>query len=139
MRWMKWIGLLASALLIASCFLPWVYIAGKNIVVSGIESSGTNYGKPAYFNFVLAFFFILFSFVERVGAKRVNLFIVAINMAWAIRNFIMVTTCYGGDWPEKKIGLYLMIVASFCMLLGAFFPGIKLKEKQNSQYPIENI
>jgi hypothetical protein len=129
MRWMKWTGLIASVLLIVSCFLPWVVIAYKNIIVSGVESTGTNYGKPGYFNFVLAFFFILFSLIERVWAKRCNLFIVAINMAWAIRNYIMITTCYGGDCPDKKIGLYLMLIASAVMLLGAFFPGIKLKEK----------
>ena len=129
MRWMKWTGLIASVFLIVSCFLPWVVIAYKNIIVSGVESTGTNYGKPGYFNFVLAFFFILFSLIERVWAKRCNLFIVAINMAWAIRNYIMITTCYGGDCPDKKIGLYLMLVASAVMLLGAFIPGIKLKEK----------
>jgi len=129
MRWMKWTGLIASVLLIVSCFLPWVVIAYKNIIVSGVESTGTNYGKPGYFNFVLAFFFILFSLIERVWAKRCNLFIVAINMAWAIRNYIMITTCYGGDCPDKKIGLYLMLIASAVMLLGAFIPGIKLKEK----------
>ena len=139
MRWMKWIGLIASVLLIVSCFLPWVYIANKNIIVSGIESTGTNYGKPGYFIFILAFFFILFSFIDRVGAKRANLFIVAINIAWAIRNYIMLTTCYGGDCPDKKIGLYLMLGASIGMLLCAFFPGLKLNERQNSQRSTKNI
>ena len=138
MRWMKWTGLIAAVLLIASSFLPWVVIAYQSIIVSGVESAGTNYGKPGYFNFALAFFFIFFSFIDRVWAKRCNLFIVAINMAWAIRNYIMMTTCYGGECPDKKIGLYLMLVASAVMLLGAFFPGIKLKEKQNSLQPTEN-
>lgn len=132
MRWMKWLGLVAAGLLIASCFLPWVFIAYKNIIVTGVESTGTNYGKPGYFNFLLAFSFILFSFIDKVWTKRCNLFIVAINLAWAIRNYIMITTCYGGECPDKKIGLYLMIVGSVVMMLGAFFPGIKLKEIQNS-------
>jgi hypothetical protein len=131
MRWMKWIGIIASGILIASCFIPWVVISYKNIVVSGVESTGTIYGRPVYFNFVLAIFYIFFSFIDRVWSKRCNLFIVAINMAWAIRNYIMVTTCYAGECPDKKLGLYLMLGASAGMLLGAFFPGIKLKERQN--------
>lgn len=130
---MRWIGIIAAILLIVSCFLPWILIPNKNIIVSGVESSGTNFGKPGYFNFVLAFFFIVFSLVDRISAKRANLFIVAINMAWALRNYIMITTCYGGDCPDKKLGIYLMMCASVGMLLGAFFPGIKLKERQYTQ------
>ena len=132
MRWMKWLGLVSAGLLIVSCFLPWVVIAFKNIVVTGIESTGTNYGKPGYFNFFLVFCFILFSFIDRVWAKSFNLFVVAMNIAWAVRNYIMMTTCYGGECPDKKIGLFLMLFASAGMILGAFFPGTKLKEIENS-------
>ena len=127
---MKWIGLVAVILLVVSCFLPWVIIPSKNIVVSGVDSTGTNFGKPGYTHFVLSFFFIIFHFIPKLWAKRVNLLIVALNIAWAIRNYFIISMCREGECPEKQIGLWLVILASVLMLIAALFPDIKLKEER---------
>jgi hypothetical protein len=126
---MKWIGLAAVILLIVSCFLPWVIIASKNIVVKGVDSTGTNFGKPGYTHFVLSFFFVIFHFVPRLWAKRVNLLIVALNIAWAIRNYFIISMCREGECPEKQTGLWLVMLASILMLIAALFPDIRLKEE----------
>src|SRR5436190_23604407 len=102
MRYMKWIGLAAAALLIVSCFSPWVVIESRNITVSGMESKGTNFGKPAYFHFIMTVFFLACTFIPRVWAKRTNFLITALNLAWAIRNYFIISACHGGDCPEKK-------------------------------------
>lgn len=133
MRWMKWTGLAAVILLIVSCFLPWVFIASKNIVLSGVDTNGTRFGKPGYFHFFFCFFFILFTLIPRVWAKRVNLVVTAMNMAWAIRNYFIITTCRGGECPEKHTGIYLLVLASFAMLVSALFPDIKLPEKDENK------
>jgi len=127
---MKWIGLFAVILLIVSCFLPWVIIPSKNIVVSGVESTGTNFGKPGYNHFVLSFFFIIFHFIRRLWAKRSNLLVVALNIAWAIRNYFIISMCREGDCPEKQIGLWLVLFASVLILVAALFPDIQLKEEK---------
>jgi len=127
---MKWIGLFAVILLIVSCFLPWVIISSKSIIVSGVGSTGTNFGKPGYTHFVLSFFFIVFHFVPRLWAKRCNLLVVALNIAWAIRNFFIITMCREGECPEKQIGLWLVLLASALVLIAALFPDIKLKEER---------
>ena len=129
MRYMKWIGLVAVILLVVSCFLPWVIITSKNIVVSGVDSTGTNFGKPGYTHFVLSFFFIIFHFIPKLWAKRVNLLIVALNIAWAIRNYFIISMCREGECPEKQIGLWLVLLASVLILIAALFPDIKLKEE----------
>ena len=131
MRYMKWIGLFAVILLIVSCFLPWVNINSKSIVVSGVDSTGTNFGKPGYTHFVLSFFFIIFHFIPKLWAKRVNLLIVALNIAWAIRNYFIISMCREGECPEKQIGLWLVMLASVLMLIAALFPDIQLKEEKN--------
>ena len=135
MRWMKWIGLIAAVLLVISCFTPWVVIESKNIVVSGVDSTGTNFGKPGYFHFIMTTLFVICLLVPRIWAKRCNLFFCAFNIAWAVRNFIIISSCHMGECPEKKPGLYLAFLASAIMLLSSFFPGIKLntveKEKTN--------
>ena len=127
---MKWIGLFAVILLIVSCFLPWVIIPSKNIVVSGVGSTGTNFGKAGYTHFVLSVFFIIFHLIPKLWAKRWNLLIVALNIAWAIRNYFIISMCREGECPEKQIGLWLVMISSALMLLAALFPDIELKEEK---------
>lgn len=130
---MKWIGLLAVILLVVSCFTPWVIIQSKNIVVSGIDSAGTNFGKPGYVHFILSVFFIVFHFIQKLWAKRWNILIVVLNIAWAARNFFIISMCREGDCPEKQIGLWLVLIASVLMLLAALFPDIKLIEDRKDK------
>ena len=132
MRFMKWIGLMAVMLLVVSCFTPWVFIESKSIIVSGIDSTGTNFGKPGYFHFLFSFFFILFHFIKKIWAKKWNLLVVALNISWAIRNFIIITICRAGDCPEKKAGMYMVLLASAIMFLSALFPDIEIKEEKEN-------
>ena len=124
---------MAAVLLVVSCFTPWVIIESKNIVVSGVDSTGTNFGKPGYFHFIMTTLFVVFLLIPRVWAKRSNLLICAFNIAWAVRNYIIISACQMGECPEKKSGLYLTLFASAVMLLSSFFPDIKLKiqDKEN--------
>ena len=123
---MKWIGLLATIALIVACFFPWVYIESKNITVTGVSSAGTNFGKPGYFHFFLAAFYIVFNFVPRIWAKRANLLIVALNIGWAVRNYFIISACAGGECPEKKIALYIVLISAFVMLVAALLPKLEL-------------
>lgn len=127
---MKWIGLMVALLLIYSCFMPWVTIEAKHITVSGVDATGTYFGKPGYFHFLMVFFFILFNFIPKIWAKRLNILVAALNMGWAIRNFIIVSVCSGGECPEKQVGLYLVLFASILLLVASFFPNIKVEEDQ---------
>ena len=130
MRYMKWIGLVAAALLSASCFFPWVFIESKNIIVSGVDATGTGFGKPGYFHFIMIIFFIFFNFIPKVWAKRSNLLIAALNLAWAIRNYFIISSCQLGDCPVKKTAIFLLIPSAVIMLIAALFPDIKIKEKK---------
>jgi hypothetical protein len=132
MRYIKWIGLAAAVLLIISCFTPWVVIVSKNITISGVDGSTSNFGKPGYFNLLMTGLFLFFHFVPRVWAKRTNFLVVALNIAWAFRNLLMLSFCSGGECPEKQAGLYLVVLASLMMLVAALFPDMKLPEKKNN-------
>lgn len=127
---MKWIGLAGVILLVIACFTPWVIISSKNITVTGVESTGTNFGKPGYFHFIFSFFFIILHLIPTLWAKRWNLLVVALNIAWAIRNYFVITMCREGDCPEKQAGIYLVLGSSIIMLLAALFPDIKLKDEK---------
>jgi hypothetical protein len=126
MRYMKWVGLAAAVLLAVSCFTPWVFIESKNITVSGVDATGTNFGKPGYFHFILTAFFLICTFVPKLWAKRLNLLITGLNVGWAMKNFFILAACSGGECPVRKSGMWFMLLASVLMLLSALFPDMKL-------------
>lgn len=131
MRWMKWTGLAAAILLIISCFMPWVVIDWLHFTATGIYA-GAAFQSPGYGHFVFAFFFICFTLIQRLWAKRFNLVVIALNMGWAIRNFTKLSACEGGQCPDKQIGLYLMLAASVIMLISALFPDMKITGKEET-------
>lgn len=132
-RYLKWTGLAAAVLLTVSCFSPWVFIESRNLTLSGIDTTGTNYGKPAYIHFLFTALFILFTLISRLWAKRVNLLVVALNLAWAIRNFFMIAACHGGECPLKKTGLFMVLLASVIMLVSALFPHMEIAGNQKDE------
>ena len=125
-RIIKWLGILSALTLIVAAFLPWVVIVSKNITVTGIDTTGTNFGKPGYFHIAMTFLFLLFTFIPRVWAKRSNLLVSALNMGWAIRNYFIITACEGGECPVKKTGLYLSLGCSVIILIASLFPDMQL-------------
>ncbi|HEY2722458.1 MAG TPA: hypothetical protein VGI82_12075 [Chitinophagaceae bacterium] len=125
---MKWIGLLGTLALVIACFFPWVFIESKNITVSGVESTGTSFGKPGYFHFILAAIYILFTLTPRIWAKRMNLLVSALNIGWTVRNYLLISACAGGECPEKKTALYIILIASIIMLISALTPKMKLND-----------
>lgn len=127
MQIIKWLGVAAAIVLILSCFFPWVVIESKDIVVSGVESTGTAFGKPGYFHFFFAGLYILLVLINRIWSKRANIFLSAFNVAWAFRNFAIISACHGGECPDKKAGLYLALISSVAMLLTVLFSGAKEK------------
>ena len=133
MRHMKWLGTVAAIVLIISSFSTWVVITSKNIVVTGIDATGTIFGKPAYFNLLFTVLFLIFSFIPRIWAKRINVVVTAFNLAWAVRNYFVLSTCRAGDCPEKHIALYLLVGASVLMLVSSVFPDIRLKETESNK------
>ena len=130
MKYSKWIGVLAFVMLVVVSYQPWVYIASKQITVTGLDATGTNFGKPALLSLVLGVIAVLLFLLPYMGAKRANLFFCALSLAWAIRNFIILSTCRQGDCPQKQAGLYLMLAASVIMLVACLFPDVKLKKAE---------
>lgn len=122
MRYSSWIGVGSVLLLALACTMPWVLIPSKQLVISGIDASGTRYGKPGYLHLLLGFFYLLFTLVPAVWAKRANLLVVAFNLAWTIRNFLILSLCRGGECPQRLYGLYLLAIASILMLIAALLP-----------------
>jgi hypothetical protein len=125
---LHWIGIAACVLLIVSCFLPWVHYADINQDFTGFYSYKNEYGRPGKFFVLIGTVTLVFMILPKLWAKRANLFITALGVGYAIKTYILFTSCYNVYCPEKLTGIFLMLVTSVVMLIAAVFPGVKLTE-----------
>ena len=123
------IGVISAIAIIGVCFVPWVYIGPINTTLTGLRTPHTNLGSPGLMNIVMAIAATIFFIIPAIWAKRVNLFVGAFNMAWAIRNYLLVTQCQLGECPEKKWGIYVLVLLSAILLAMALFPKVDLKNE----------
>jgi hypothetical protein len=130
MKYSQLIGLLSALAITGICFMPWIYIGSIHTVVTGLQAEGTSYGKPGLLNIFLSALCIIFFIIPKLWAKRANVFIATINFAWAVRNYILLTTCLAGECPQKKAGLYLLVLASLTVLVMGFLPKISVESEQ---------
>lgn len=130
MNFKKWFGYFSAILLVIGCFMPWISIASKDIMISGVDATGTNFGKPAYAHFIFTVLFVIFHSTPRLWANRWNLLIVALNSAWAIKNYFIISACFMGDCPHKELGLFLVLIATVFMFISALFPAKTINENK---------
>jgi hypothetical protein len=123
------VGIVTAIIVIVLCHFPWSIVVERNIVISGMNTKGTDFGRPGLLNIILSIASILLFSLPKVWAKRTNLFIGTIAFAWSIRNYILVTTCYLGECPQKQPALFALVFFSFMTMLMTFFPKLELKEE----------
>lgn len=132
MKFYKVWAILAALVLIASCFMPWAFYPDRNESFTGFYSYLNHYGKPGkvfVFFGVLSFIFIL---IDRVWAKRINLVLAALNIAFLIKTYILFTRCYLDVCPEKRYGIYLLIFSSLLLMITALLPNTKVEESEEA-------
>ncbi|HVX28674.1 MAG TPA: hypothetical protein VHB70_20155 [Parafilimonas sp.] len=129
MKYSQLLGVIAVILLALVCYLPWSYIPEKSITITGMSAPGTMFGKPGLMHLVLGVPLLIFFIIPKIWAKRTNVFIAAINIAWSVRNYILLTTCFMGECPQKKWGLILSIALSSFIIVMTFFPKIRIPLK----------
>ena len=134
MKYSQLLGCIAVVLLAAVCYLPWSYIEENNILITGMSAPGTLFGKPGLMHFVLGGVLIIFFLIPRLWAKRTNVFFGAVNLAWSVRNYILLSTCYMGECPKLRYGIYLEILLCIGILFMTFLPDLKKLERQNTSY-----
>lgn len=136
MKYSKWIGVAAAIAVLLVCYLPWVYVPSVKLEIAGMYASGKqNFGKPGLMNMILSAGAAILFLLPLVWAKRTNIFFCGFNVAWALRNYIVLSRCYGGDCPEKKIGLSLLVAAAAIMLLMSFLPDMQITEDKKQEIP----
>ncbi|MBA2746581.1 MAG: hypothetical protein H0U44_10180 [Flavisolibacter sp.] len=124
MHWIKGLVYFFSFLHLTSLFFPWVGIESRGVEIGGFASAGTTvFGKPGLFHLVLTLFFLVLISYKKPWSKRAAYFFGALNIAWAVRNYILISACSGGICPEKYTALYVLLFSSLLMMVAALFEG----------------
>lgn len=135
MRYSKQIGITACILLIIACFLPWGFYADINKVFTGFFSERNMYGKPGKYLTFFAVISIILILTPRIWAKRTHMFFAAISFGYAIKTYVLFTGCYNAYCPEKRVGIYLMMLSCIVILLVSIFPDLKINSvKEGSKF-----
>ena len=134
MKHSQLIGIIAAVSILCICFLPWSYIPSVQVTVSGFHAEGTSFGKPGVLNCLLCLVAIVLFSIPAIWAKRTNVFIAALNLAWAFRNYLLLSSCMMGECPEKNIALVGLLRVSVIMLVMTFLPKIEIKKADTADY-----
>src|SRR5574337_1040446 len=128
MQSIRWYCVLTAAVIITACFFTWVSIDTKNFFVGGFFSSeNSRFGQPGILHTAFSAIIILFLLLNRIWSVRTAFFVSAFNVAWAIRNYIVISACSGGECPEKHTGLYTILIGSILLLVLTPFVNVRSK------------
>ena len=126
MKHSQTVGLVAILALIGICYLPWITIESKDLVISGMNARGTNFGTPGKVNVIFSVIMVVFFALPKVWAKRTNVFIGALNFSWSVKNYLVLSTCLMGECPVKMPALYALVALAGISLIMTFFPKIEV-------------
>ena len=132
MKHSQWIGVGAAILVMAGCFLPWAYFPDLREDFTGFFSEQNRYGRPGKVLIVFCGVEILLFLIPKIWAKRANLFMAAVTVAWSIRSYILYTGCYKGMCPERRLGIFLILGGSVIALVASLLPDLSVPDEKIS-------
>lgn len=94
-----------------------------------MNAMGTYFGKPGLFNVIVCCIMMVLFAVPAIWSKRTNVFLAAINLAWAFRNYLLVSACMMGECPEKKPALFALVGLALVIQVMALLPKIEMQRK----------
>jgi hypothetical protein len=130
MKYSMSVGIIAALVLIASCFIPWTYYPDIDKTFTGFFSQANTYGKPGKAIIFFSVLSIILFIIPKIWAKRFNVLVTAITVAYCVRSYVLFTTCSGGVCPEKKVGIFLIVISSALMLVSSLLPDLKLNDEK---------
>jgi hypothetical protein len=131
MKYSQWIGIVAAAVLVFSCTLNWTWYPDIQQYFTGFYSQNNQYGKPGKVFIILTVISVVFYLVPRLWAKRWNVFLCCIIVAFGIRTFLIFSACYVGICPERQTGIWIMLICAALMLLAALLPDLRINDQKS--------
>lgn len=124
------IGILLCIALFYCTTQPLVIIDSLHWVITGWKTAGSNFGQPGKFLAYFAGLSLICFILPLLWAKRMNVALGALILAWSFRNYLVLSTCQMGECPQKQWALYACIAISFAILIMTFLPKIKIPKSK---------
>ena len=129
MKYAHWIGTVACLLVIAGVFMPWVYIPSVSVTVSGWHAEGTQFGKPGLVPLVFSGLMLVLFHISKVWSRLIILILATLQLAWVIRNYILLTSSFIGEVPQKTVYLIAMVPLSIIILVMGMLANTPIQQK----------
>ena len=129
MKYSQWIGIAAVLLVIAASFMPWAFFPDLQKEFTGFFSEQNRYGRPGKVLVALGVIEIVFFLIPKVWAKRANILIAAIALAWSFKSYWLFTSCYRGICPSARIGLYLVLGGAIIAMVASLTPNLPVEQE----------
>jgi hypothetical protein len=128
-KFLQYIAILSCIALIVTCFIPWVHYNSIDTTFNGYNvkpfPTGVNYGRAGKIITILVSISFLLTLIPYVAAKRTNMFVSALLVAYAIRTYVLFTGSLFEGEVVKLAGIYLIVAFSFVILFCSIFPSLK--------------
>ena len=131
MKYSQTIGSILSLAIIAICFLPWCIVDSLQISISGLNgyvNENLNFGRQIIPHTFFAVLLILFFSLNKIWAKRTNIFISFLNLGWAFKNYILFSLCRTGICPAVQPALYCLPAIALLIQIMTFVPKMKVEQ-----------
>ncbi len=130
---LHYVAIIAAIALIATCFIPWVHYNNIDVTFNGFNvkrfATGVYYGRAGIIITVLASISLLFTLLPSIVAKRINMFLCALLVAYTLRTYVIFTGSLFDGEVTKLAGIYLIVLLSFVMVTCSVFPYLKKEER----------
>lgn len=133
MKYSQLVGIVGSLLLAAASFMPWAWYPDLGKEFTGFFSEQDRYGRPGDILLFFCVVMILLFVIPRIWAKRTNIFMAAITLAFVVRCYILYTGCYRGICPEKRVGIFLVLLGAVIAMTATLLPRLPVGEETTTE------
>ena len=130
---LHYLAIIATLGIITTCFIPWVHYNNINVTFNGYNvkkfATGVYYGRAGIIITIFAAISLLFTLMPSIVAKRVNMFLCALLVAYTLRTYVIFTGSLFDGEVTKLAGIYLIVFLSFVMVICSVFPYLKKEER----------
>ena len=121
MKYFPFAGIAFCAIIIISCFMPWAFYPDLQKTFNGFFSENQIYGKPGKYLIFFSICCIAGYVFKSKFLKAIGFFTSALMAAYAVKTFILFSSCYGAYCPVKKPAIVIMLSLSILNLILASF------------------
>lgn len=117
MKYFPFAGIACCVIIIISCFMPWAFYPDLQKTFTGFYSEKQIYGMPGKYLIFFSVCCIAGYIFKNKFLKITGFFMGALLVAYAVKTFILFSSCYGAYCPVKKPGLVIMLSLSILNLI----------------------